>query len=68
MSHMKDLAIDSLNKLRVEDEVRVEFVMRISHVMGQGVKGYREGQIFGFTNTGICVSAPLDSVKERIIK
>ena len=45
------------------DVVRVEFVMKVDHIT-RGVK--EEAQIFGFTPLGHCVSAPLDSVKEKI--
>lgn len=47
--------------IRVEDEVAVEFVIRINSIAGSG----KEGQIFGFTEDGMCVSAPISAIVER---
>jgi len=57
MSKMKDLAIDELNKIHKEDDVWVKFHMRVTEVTST--------QIFGFTEDGKCVSAPLDAVVEK---
>jgi len=47
--------------LVVNDEVHVEFRMKINHIAGHG----RNGQVFGFTEDGLCVSAPIWAVVER---
>jgi hypothetical protein len=48
--------------LRVEDEVAVEFIFKINHIAG---KDNRTGQVFGFTEDGMCVSAPISAIVER---
>ena len=48
--------------IRVEDEVVVEFTMRVNAVTAGGDK---TGQVFGFTENGMCVSAPISAIVER---
>lgn len=61
MSHMKDLAIGQMNELKEGDEVEVCFRMKITGRTTSSVNG----QLFGFTPSGMCVSAPMDSVVAR---
>ena len=49
--------------IQVEDEVCVEFTMRVTAVTAGGDKN---GQIFGFTEDGMCVSAPISAIVERL--
>jgi len=45
-----------------DDEVHVEFLMRVDHIAG---KDDKDGQVFGFTEDGTCVSAPISAIVER---
>lgn len=47
--------------IRADDEVVVEFIMKVNHVAGNG----KDGQVFGFTEDGMCVSAPIHAIVER---
>lgn len=63
MSHMKNLAIDEMNKAPKEgDIIKVCFNMRVINVTSGK---HNEAMVFGLTASGDCVSAPLDSVVER---
>ena len=48
--------------IKVGDEVSVEFIVKIDHVAG---KDDATGQVFGFTESGMCVSAPISAIVER---
>jgi hypothetical protein len=51
--------------IRKDDEVWVEFCMKVDHVTS-GKKN--EAQLFGFTEDGMCVSAPVSAVVERLAR
>lgn len=51
--------------IKKDDEVWVEFLMKVDTVTSGDNK---TAQIFGFTEDGLCVSAPLSSVQERLAR
>jgi hypothetical protein len=72
MGKFKDMAIDKMNEnmgkricpkdIKIDDEICVEFVMKVNHIAGKDDKC---GQVFGFTEDGMCVSAPIRAIVER---